>query len=63
MAALVAREPKAVADMTPQERQEALLTHLCYMVRRRAYGGKGFGSAALQHCRDNTPALHAWVRP
>lgn len=36
VAGLVAAEPKAVADMSTEERRAALLTHLCHMQVRQA---------------------------
>ena len=39
---IAAAEPKAVANMTTDERQVALLSHLCYMseLRPRRLGGQ-----------------------
>lgn len=49
---LASAEPKQVADMTPDERQVALLTHLCYM----AYY-ESVGLTAEEYVRDAVAAL------
>lgn len=49
---LATAEPKQVADMTPDERQVALLTHLCYM----AYY-ESVGLTAEEYVRDAVAAL------